>query len=81
MTFLAKCLFEYKVIFFKLFSSLKVMVAIKDVNTNLISASRQNIKNLVGKFGAISTWKLCIPNFRPQASLVWEENEVTDRQT
>jgi len=37
-----------------------------------ISASRQNIKNLIGNFGAIHV------GIMPLASLVWEENEVTD---
>jgi len=27
-----------------------------------ISAFRQNIKNLIGNFGAISMWALCMPN-------------------
>jgi len=25
-----------------------------------------------------SMWGLCVPNFRPLASLIWEENELTD---
>jgi len=45
-----------------------------------ISTSRQNIKNLVGKFGGIHV-KICIPNFKPLASMAREENEGRkDRQ-
>jgi len=40
-------------LFFTLFSCFKKVGAIKDVNLNLnISASRQNIKNLICDFGA-----------------------------
>jgi len=46
-----------KILFYKLLSSFKIMVAIKDVNIELlnlnISASRQNIKKLIGNFGDI----------------------------
>jgi len=43
-------MFEQKMLFYKFFSSFKIMGAIKGVN---ISASKQNIKNLPGSFWAI----------------------------
>jgi len=43
-----------------------------------ISASRQNIKNLISNFGAIHMWGLCMPTFRLLASL---GGEWGDRHT
>jgi len=69
-------MFEQKMLFCKLFSSFKIMGAIKDVNIffesfetlNLnILASSQNIKNLVGNFWAIYVGNMHV-NFQVPSS-------------
>jgi len=58
-------MFEQKMLFYKLFSSFKIMGAIKKTLDLNISACRQNIKNLIGNFGAI---RVRIMNANFQAS-------------
>jgi len=71
-------------LFYKLFSSFEIIGAIKDsykfktLNLNT-SASRQNIKNLVGNFEAIYVGNM-IANFQV-SSFTSEGGEWGDRQT
>jgi len=68
-------------LFYKLFSSYKIMwCKYKTLNSN-ISVSKQNIKNLIFNFGASHVRIICMPIFRSLALLVYEENEVTAVRT
>jgi len=72
-------------LFYKLFSQFKIMGAIKGINMKIwylnISATRQNIKNLIGDFIAIHVRIMHAILQASAALLVWEENEVTDKCT
>jgi len=68
-------MFEQKMLFYKFFSSFKIMGAIKGVN---ISASKQNIKNLLDNFGALDVG-IMYANFQA-SSFIDVGREWSDRQ-
>jgi len=60
-------------------ASSKTQVYCETLNL-IFSASKQNIKIWLVTL-ELSMWGLCIPNFSPLASTVWEEEEeVTDER-